>query len=148
MTERPEHFNPEAPSEDYVPLAGAAVSFGILLGTSIEALVLLGVRALVAQAPPTNQPDPMQSPGLLLVLGTLGACVMAATACFAALAPLPAYRRGGLSMVTAFATIVAALLLAPLNEMFGPPGLGAAALLGAAGAWALGRRVARLRGRG
>ena len=112
------------------------------------AVVLLGVRGLVAQAPATAQPDPMQAPGLLLIFGTVGACVAAATACWAALAPLPTYRRGGLSMVTAFAVFVLALLLAPVNEMFGLAGLAGTAVLAGAGAWALGRRALRLRGHG
>jgi len=109
------------------------------------AVVLLGVRGLVAQAPPTDRPNPMQPAGLLLIVGTVGACVAAATVCWAALSPLPTYRRGGLSMVTAFTVFVVALLLAPVNEWFGPAGLGATAVLTAVGAWALGRRVRQLR---
>lgn len=109
------------------------------------AVILLGVRGLVATAPPTAQPDPMAPAGLLLIYGTLGACIAAGTACFAALSPLPTYRRGGLSMVTAFAVFVAGLLLAPVNAWFGPVGLAAVGLLAAAGAWALGRRVLLLR---
>jgi len=147
MTDRPQHWNPEAPTEDYIPLAGAAVGCSILLGASIMAVVLLGVRGLVAQAPPTDQPNPMQPAGLLLILGTLGACVAAATACWAALSPLPTYRRGGLSMVSAFAVFVVALLLAPVNELGGAAGLALAAVVCGAGAWALGRRILRLRGR-
>ena len=54
----------------------------------------------------------MAPAGLLLISGTIGSCLAAGTACFAALAPLPLYRRGGLSMVTAFAVFVAGLLLA------------------------------------
>jgi hypothetical protein len=143
--ERPPHFNPEAPTEDYVPLAAAAVGLGILVGTVVVAVSLLGVRGLVAQAAPTDQPDPMQPAGLLLILGTFGGCVVAATTCFAILAPLPTYRRGGLSMVVAFATFVVALLLAPVYQIAGPLGLGLTAMLATAGAWALSRRVRRLR---
>ena len=144
-TQRPEHWNPLAPAEDYVPLAGASIGFGILLGTALVAAVLLGVRALVSQGPPTNQPDPGQPAAVLLIFGTLGACGAAALACWTALAPVPLYRRGGLSMVTAFATFVMALLLTPVNELGGPVGLGLTALACGAGAWALGRRVRRLR---
>jgi hypothetical protein len=110
------------------------------------AAILLGVRGLVATAPPTAQPDPLAPAGLLLIFGTIGSCIAAGTACFAALSPLPIYRRGGLSMVTAFAVFVAGLLLAPVNAWFGLPGLGAVALLTAVGGWALWRRVLRLRG--
>ncbi len=145
MAERPEHFNPEAPTEDYVPLAAASIGLGLAVGATIAAVVLLGVRALVAQAPPTDQPDPTQPAGLLLVFGTLSACAIAGLSCWTALAPVPLYRRGGLSMVTAFATFVLALLMAPVNELGGPIGLAAAALLTGTAAWALGRRVARLR---
>jgi len=145
---RPPHFNPEAPTEDYVPLAAAGAGLGILVGTVVVAVALLGVRGLVAQAVPTGQPgqpDPMQPAGLLLIAGTLGGCVIAATTCFAALAPLPLYRRGGLSMVVGFATFVVALLLAPVYQLAGPVGLGATAMAATAGAWALARRVQRLR---
>jgi hypothetical protein len=144
--DRPKHFNPEAPQADYVPLAWASMGFGILLGTAIAAAVLLAVRALVAQGPPTDQPDPSQPAALLLIIGTLGACGVAGLSCWTALAPVPTYRRGGLSMVTAFATFVMALLLAPVNELGGPAALAAVALLGGTGAWALGRRAMRLRG--
>lgn len=144
--ERPEHWNPVAPSEDYVPLAAASIGFGILLGTALIAGVLLGVRALIAQAPPTDTPDPTQPAGVLLIFGTLGACATAAVSCWAAMSPVPTYRRGGLSMVTAFATFVMALLLAPVNELGGPVGLALVATVCAGGAWALGRRIHRLRG--
>jgi len=128
-----------------VPLAAASIGFGITLGAAIAAVVLLGVRALVSAAPPTDQPDPTQPAGLLLVFGTLTACAVAGLACWTALSPVPTYRRGGLSMVTAFATFVLALLMAPVNEFGGPVGLAIAALLCGAAAWALGRRIARLR---
>lgn len=143
--ERPEHWNPEAPTEDYVPLAWASIGFGILLGTALVAAVLLGVRALIAQAPPTDTPNPNQPAAVLLVFGTLGACALAGISCWTAMAPVPTYRRGGLSMVTAFATIVMALLLAPVNELAGPAGLGVVALGCATLAWRLGKRIQALR---
>ena len=87
----------------------------------------------------------MAPAGLLLIFGTLATCFAAGTACFAALSPLPTYRRGGLSLVTTFAVFVAGLLLAPVNALFGAAGLGAVAVLAGMGAWALGRRVVRLR---
>jgi hypothetical protein len=143
--ERPPHFNPEAPTEDYVPLAAAGAALGVLVGTVVVAVALLGVRGLVAQAVPTDQPDPMQPAGLLLIAGTFGGCVIAATTCFALLAPLPLYRRGGLSMVVGFATFVVALLLAPVYQLAGPVGLGLTAMAATIGAWLLSRRVQRLR---
>ncbi len=145
MSDRPEHWNPIAPTEDYIPLAWASIGFGILLGTALVAAVLLGVRALVSQAPPTETPDPSQPAALLLIFGTLGACGVAGMSCWTAMAPVPTYRRGGLSMVTAFATIVMALLLAPVNELAGPLGLGAVVVVCGALAWRLGRRVQELR---
>jgi hypothetical protein len=146
--EKPPHFNPEAPAEDYVPLAAASVGLGILVGTLVVAVALLGVRGLVARAAPTDQPDPMQPAGLLLILGTFGGCVIAATTSFALLAPLPAYRRGGLSLVVAFATFVVALLLAPVYQLAGPVGLGLTAMAATVGAWTLSHRVRRLRSAG
>ena len=146
MSERPRHWNPEAPSEDYVPLAAASVGYGLLLGAAIAGAVLLGVRALVTQAPLTDQPDPFQPAGLLLIFGTLSACAIAGIACWTAMAPVSAYRRGGLSLVTTFATFVMALLMAPVNELAGPVGLAAVVLVCALGVRALGMRIARLRG--
>jgi hypothetical protein len=145
MNQKPEHWNPAAPTKDFVPLAWASMGFGLLLGTALVAAVLLGVRALVFQSPPTDQPDPTQPAGLLLVFGTLGACGIAVVSCWTAMSPVPAYRRGGLSMVTGFATFVMALLLAPVNELGGPAGLAVVALVSGLGARALGRRVTRLR---
>ncbi|TFG46172.1 MAG: hypothetical protein E4H41_03025 [Gemmatimonadales bacterium] len=143
--ERPEHWNPVAPTEDYIPLAWASMGFGILLGTALVAAVLLGVRALIAQAPPTDNPDPTQPAGILLIFGTLAACATAALGCWTALAPVPTYRRGGLSMVTGFATIMMALLLAPVNELGGPIGLGVVAVACGALAWRLSKRIQRVR---
>jgi hypothetical protein len=48
-------------------------------------------------------------------------------------------------MVTAFATVVMALLLAPVNELAGPYGLGIVMLGSGIGAWALRRRIERIR---
>jgi hypothetical protein len=61
------------------------------------------------------------------------------------MAPVPTYRRGGLSMVTAFATIVMAFLLAPVNELAGPVGLGVVALVCGALAWRLAKKISVLR---
>jgi hypothetical protein len=146
LTDRPAHFNPDAPTEDYVPLAVAAAGFAVLLGTALIGLALFGVRGLVAKAGPAPTPDPLQPAGLLLLVGTLGGVLAAASTTWALLAPLPLYRRGGLSMVTAFATFVAALLLAPVNHYFGLAGLAGVIILAAGGCWALGRRLGRLRG--
>jgi len=145
VTERPAHFNPEAPTEDYIPLAAATAGFAVLLGTALIGLALLGVRGLVAQAPPTSAPDPLQPAGVLLLAGTLGGVLAAGFTTWALLAPLPTYRRGGLSMVTAFATFVAALLLAPVNHYLGLGGLVVVIALAAIGCWALGRQISRLR---
>lgn len=145
MTDRPPHFNPDAPAEDYIPLAAASAGFAMLLGTALIGLALLGVRGLVAQAAPTLTPDPLQPAGLLLLVGTLAGVLAAAFTTWALLAPLPLYRRGGLSMVSAFATFVAALLLAPVNHYFGLAGLAVVIALAAGGCWGLGRRLGRLR---
>jgi len=145
MPDRPAHFNPDAPTEDYVPLAASALGMSILAGATIAAVVLLGVRGLVAQAPPTDSPNPFQGAGLLLLVGTLAACGTAVITCWTALAPLPTYRRGGLSLVTGLAVVVAALLLAPVHAIFGTIGLAGAAIATGLGAWALLRRVTRLR---
>ena len=112
----------------------AAVSIGLLV---ITATVFL-VDALRTG----NRPADLDLSFYLLVGGTLSGILLAAYAAWRLLAPVgSAYRRGGLSIVSAFATVLLMLVCIPVNELWGRPGL--LLLLGISGVTAvlLGRRA-------
>jgi hypothetical protein len=107
----------------------------ILLGTAVSMFVLWGVRALVAGAPPSDRPV-SSGPALVLLLGgTLLALLASAGTAWVCLTPIDSYyRRGGLTLVCAFATFVTSVLAAPLHHFLGQGalvGVGAGALAGA-----------------
>jgi hypothetical protein len=81
----------------------------------------------------------------LLFGGTLAGILIAAWAAWRLLGPIPsAYRRGGLAMVSAFATVVIMLICIPIHQLLGRTGL--LVLLGLSGitALVLARRARRL----
>ena len=60
----------------------------------------------------------------LLFGGTLGGILAAAGAAWRLLQPIPSlYRRGGLAIVSAFATVLLMLICIPIHQMFGQAGL-------------------------
>jgi len=60
----------------------------------------------------------------LLFGGTLGGILTAAGAAWRLLQPIPSlYRRGGLAIVSAFATVLLMLICIPIHQMFGQAGL-------------------------
>jgi hypothetical protein len=60
----------------------------------------------------------------LLFGGTLGGTLAAAGAAWRLLEPIPSlYRRGGLAIVSAFATVLLMLVCIPVHQMFGQAGL-------------------------
>jgi hypothetical protein len=141
----PHPLHPDAPTEDWIPLVGAAMGFAVCLGTAAVALVLLLVRRLVAAGPVSGAPDPFAPPGVLLLLGTLGACTLAFATTWVSLRPIAnSYRQGGLALVAALVTLVLGFLCTPVYHFLGPAGLAGIALLGALGAIFLGRSAHRL----
>ncbi len=128
---------------DPVALAATALGAGLSAGL---ALVGATVAALDAMRPPPGTAEPVGSAGLyLLAGGTLGGLVLAGVVAWRLLAPLDStYRRGGLALVSAFATVPIMLLYQPLDAAFGTPGLLAAAALAAGAAWLLSRRARRI----
>jgi FtsH-binding integral membrane protein len=61
----------------------------------------------------------------LLFGGTLAGILLAAFTSWHLLGPMAStYRRAGLAMVCAFATVVVMLVCIPINELAGPTGLG------------------------
>ena len=102
----------------------------VALGTAVVALALYGVQAVKAGAPASDAPVTSGPAPLLLLTGTLGALLVSAAVTWHRLRPVDSYyRRGGLAMLSAFATFVMAVLAAPLHHF-----LGSGALVGLAGA--------------
>jgi hypothetical protein len=139
----PHPLHPDAPTEDWIPLVGAAMAFAACLGTGLMALVLLLVRRLVTAAPATAAPDAFAAPGVALLLGSLAACAAAFAAAWFGLHPIGnAYRQAALASVAGFVTLLAGFLCTPVYHALGPAGLVGIALLAAVGA-ALARRSLR-----
>lgn len=94
----------------------SAVSFGLLV---ITATVYL-VDALRTGSTEEN----LNLPFYLLVGGTLVGILVAAYTAWRLLSPVGStYRRGGLSIVTAFATVLLMLVCIPVNQLWGRNGL-------------------------
>jgi hypothetical protein len=128
---------------DPVSLVATALGAGLSAGL---ALVGATVAALAALRPPAGTTDPaLGAPLYLLLAGTVGGLVLAGVVAWRLLSPLQStYRRGGLALVSAFATVVVMQIYRPLDAAFGVPALlGAAALAGAL-AWHLARRARRM----
>lgn len=81
----------------------------------------------------------------LLVGGTLGGIALAGVFAWWLLAPIGSvYRRGGLAVVSSFATILAMLVSMPVNQLWGRRGLAALAALALGLSLLLARRARRL----
>jgi hypothetical protein len=82
----------------------------------------------------------------LLLGGTLAGIMVAGFAAWGLLGPINSlYRRGGLAMVCAFATVLVMLVCIPINQWFGRIGLGGLLAGFGLAAALLGRRALRLR---
>jgi hypothetical protein len=115
-----------------------AVSLGLLIITA----TVLGVDALRSQSGASN----VDRSFYLLVGGTLGGIFLAGYASWRLLDLIPStYRRGGLSLVCGFATVVLMLICIPVHQLLGRTGL--YLLLGVCGVVAalLGRRATSAR---
>jgi hypothetical protein len=128
---------------DPVSLAATALGAGLSAGLAVIGAT---VAALDAVRPPPGSVEPsLGAPLYLLAAGTLGGLVLAGVVAWRLLAPLAStYRRGGLALVSAFATVPIMQLYQPLDAAFGTPALVAAAALAAGAAWLLSRRARRL----
>ena len=128
---------------DPVALAATALGAGLSAG-----LALVGATVAVLDAvrpPPGTAESALGAPFYLLVGGTLGGLVLAGVVAWRLLAPFEStYRRGGLALVSAFATVPIMQLYRPLDAAFGAPALLAAAALAAGAAWLLSRRARRI----
>jgi hypothetical protein len=94
----------------------SAVSLGLLVITA-TVFVVDTLRA-------GDQPANLDLSFYLLVGGTLFGVLAAAYATWRLLAPVSSlYRRGGLSIVSSFATVLLMLVCIPINQLFGRSGL-------------------------
>ena len=128
---------------DPVSLVAPALGAGLSAGL---ALVGATVAALASLRPAAGATEPsVGAPLYLLLFGTLGGLVIAGVVTWRLLAPLRStYRRGGLALVSAFATVVVMQIYRPLDAAFGVPALLAAAAMAGVLAWLLSRRVRRM----
>jgi hypothetical protein len=99
---------------------GSAVAFGV----AIVSATVLGVDLLRSESP-ASAPE-LGAPLYLLFFGTMAGVVIAGLVAWRLLAPiLSIYRRGGLSVVSGLATVLAMLLCIPAHQLAGRAGLGA-----------------------
>jgi hypothetical protein len=135
-----------AAGDDLIGLAIRSVALAIAAGTALVALTLWGVQRLLAGAPASDLPVVSGPAPALLLLGTMGAVCLSGALAWRRLAPVDSYyRRGGLSILSAFGTFLfgtflMAVLAAPLHYFAGAIGLLALALVAGAAAAALARR--------
>jgi hypothetical protein len=127
----------EHPVAFVLSVMASAVALGFALITAtVLALEIFRVR---------ERGGDIETAFYLLVGGTLAGVFLAATAAWKLLAPLESvYRRGGLSIVSAFATIVLMLICIPVDQRFGSVGLLVLLCLSAVAALALLRRARKL----
>jgi hypothetical protein len=117
---------------------GSAIAFGLALVTA----TVIGVDLLRAGAP--SQTAPGGALLYLLFFGTLAGLCAAGAVAWRLLSPiLSTYRRGGLSLVSAFATVVAMLLCIPVHQIAGRQGLVALGLMALLASFLLGRGARR-----
>lgn len=124
-----------------VSFLAAALTSAVSAGLLVITATVLAVDALQ----PSGRPGNLDLSFYLLVGGTLAGILLAAAAAWRLLAPVESiYRRGGLSIVCAFATVLLMLICIPVNQLLGHTGL--ILLLGFCGITAifLARRARRL----
>lgn len=125
---------PINPNIRYVRVARRGVLGGLSAGTLTVSLVLWAVRTILLGAPASDRPVTTGIAPDLLLFGVLGAAVLAGGLAWWRLGAIEStFRRGGLSLVAAVATVVVAIAATPIYHALGRNGLLALAALGAAG---------------
>jgi hypothetical protein len=129
---------------DLFALGVRGLGFAVSVGATAITGVLWGVQSILPQVAGSPTPASGGPPFYLLVFGTVGAMGLAALTCWFVLRPVDSwFRRGGLSIVSAFASFVVALLTLPATMLLGRVGLLAASGAFAALAWAFWRGLRR-----
>jgi hypothetical protein len=119
----------------------AAIASAVLVGLTVITATVLGVDALRQDGAPRN----LDQSFYLLVGGTLLGVLLAGFAAWRLLAPIESvYRRGGLSIVCAFGTVLLMMICIPVHQLLGAAGLLGLLAVSAAAALLLARRVGRI----
>lgn len=128
-----------SPIEFVAVVVSCATSAGLLVITA----TVLGVDALRTDSGPAD----LNLSFYLLVGGTLFGILLAAYAAWHLLAPVDStYRRGGLAIVSAFATTAIMLICIPIHQLLGRTGLLVLLCLSGVTTLALARLARRLGG--
>lgn len=139
MTESP---TGEPGTPDQLGLALQATASGTLFGLAAVAATMWLVRTLQASGAAPLTPTPADPIATLVLVGWIGGAAAGAAAAWLVMRPIPsAYRRGGLSMVAGFATLLLAFVTAPVDSLFGRWGLLGLAAAAAAAGLAMARRA-------
>ncbi|MFL5518415.1 MAG: hypothetical protein ACJ8DJ_19840, partial [Gemmatimonadales bacterium] len=123
---------------DPIGLAVASAGAGMAAGLAVISSTVVAVGMIRS---PSAAPTPdLGAPLVLLLAGTFGGLLLAGVITWQLLARIAStYRRGGLALVSSFATVILMLVTMPLNQAAGRGGL-----LGlAAGAAGVGLLLAR-----
>jgi hypothetical protein len=98
----------------------SGVGAGALIGLAIISGIVLGVDSLRSG----SQASHLNASFYLLVIGTLVGLFAAGFSAWRLLAPVGSvYRRGALSIVCSFATVLLMLVCIPVHQLLGRPGL-------------------------
>ena len=124
-----------------VGFIGTAAACSVCVGMLLITATVLGVDAMRTDQGPRH----LDLSFYLLVGGTLAGILLAAYSAWHLLAPVGStYRRGALSIVAAFATVLFMLICMPVNQLFGRTGLLALLAICGVAALILARRTRRL----
>ena len=104
-----------------------------------------GAATAALRPPPGTSEPALGAPLYILFFGTVGGLVLAGVVAWRLLRPLEStYRRGGLALVSAFATVVLMQIYRPLDAAFGIPALLAGTALTGVLALLFARRARRM----
>jgi hypothetical protein len=127
------------------PIGLAAVSAGAGMATGLAVISATVAVVGLIHAPGAGAEPDLGAPLVLLLGGTLGGLVLAGVTTWHLLARIDsAYRRGGLALVSSFATVLLMLVTMPLNQLAGRAGLLGLAAMASVAALLLARRARRL----
>jgi hypothetical protein len=124
-----------------VHFVAASIACAVSVGLMVITATVLAVDTIRNGAAPRN----LDQSFYLLVGGTLLGVLLAAYAAWRLLAPVDSlYRRGGLSIVCAFGTILLMLICIPVHQLLGAAGLLGLLGLSAVAAFMLARQTGRI----
>ena len=130
---------------DPIGLAAASAGAGMAAGLAVISSTVAAVGLL--RGPAAGPAPDLGAPFALLIAGTLGGLLLAGVVTWHLLARIGStYRRGGLALVTSFATVILMLVTMPLNQAAGGAGLLGLAAAAAGAGLLLARRARRLGG--